>query len=120
MGFSIFFGISNAPGLVSNVHNHKNSTWIPNDCSSLCSNNQTEFIEYCDNLQLYISTDIHFTMWSVLGSLFFLSILELILEGFWKSMPYYKVHHYFVDRKNDCDGNENQEEMLGVVDNNAC
>ena len=106
--FSIYFGISASPEVFdtsdfpSNDTNHEPSPNItndfkPSDCSTLCQGNRTDeeqeaFEYYCNNLWETIDPEIHQSILIVIGILFFLSMLEWLLESYFDWMPYKKLY----------------------------
>ena len=100
MAFSIFFVISASPKIFHNSNMANNYTnFEPSQCSILCQGNKTDeeqeaFENYCNNLWENIEPDtfIHQSILIVIGVLFFLSMLEGILEHFFDWMPYKKLY----------------------------
>lgn len=108
IAFSIYFGISASPKVFdtsdfpSNDTNYEPSPNItndfkPSDCSTLCQGNRTDeeqeaFENYCNNLWETIDPEIHQTILIVIGILFFLSMLEWLLESYFDWMPYKKLY----------------------------
>jgi len=84
---------------------HNNIKISSNFNSSHCENicppaNQTkveleqwnEMIDYCENIWMTISPETHVIIWTVLGVLFALSIIEGIMEQCFSWMPYRKLY----------------------------
>ena len=98
--FSIFFGVTASPKVFSKPENiSSNYTFEPSDCSNFCQGNRTDleqeaFEDYCKNLWEHIEPDsfIHQTICIVIGTLFFLSLLEWILESCFSWTPYKKLY----------------------------
>ena len=98
--FSIFFGVTASPKVFSATENvSSNHTFEPSDCSNFCQGNKTDleqeaFEDYCKNLWEHIEPDsfIHQTICIVIGTLFFLSLLEWILESCFSWTPYKKLY----------------------------
>ena len=98
--FSIFFGITASPKVFSTPQNiSSNYNFKPSDCSNFCQGNKTDleqeaFEGYCKNLWEHIEPDsfIHQTICIIIGTLFFLSLLEWILESCFSWSPYKQLY----------------------------
>ena len=92
---AIILGITHSSHLFYN--SEAPSNFSPSNCTNICQpNNQTEsetqewkeMIDYCDNLWKTVSPETHIAIWSVIGLLLLLSVVEGILEQFYPWMPY--------------------------------
>ena len=84
-------------------HNDKTipSNFNSSHCENICPPaNQTkveleqwnEMIDYCENIWMTISPETHVIIWTVLGVLFVLSIIEGIMDQCFSWMPYRKLY----------------------------
>ena len=79
----------------------ESSQFSPANCSNICQPlNQTEaetkefedMRKYCDEMWKTFPPETHIAIWSVIGLLLLLSVIEGILEQYYPFMPYRKLY----------------------------
>ena len=128
IGFSIYFGVTIAPGLLSNDLTNtdltfNNTSFNDSACENLCPNsdqNQTEIEDYCSGLQYHISPNIHIGMWIAIGVLFCLSWVEFALEACGDWMPYRQLlKPVFDETRNDPELQDVELQLLAQTEGKA-